>query len=187
MTRIEYKYKTRPTLRYGIFLVFVIAGCEGGSGKEDGAEESALMTAMPAEITANAAEEAPSDSSATDAYYCGRNGEPCCPTNPACQAGLECNVKNICRTPCGASGQRCCGGSTCDTGNICSDGTCAPPCGGYNQPCCSTGCAAGLGCFWTINKCLPCGYPGYFCCPTYSGYDLCFTGICNRSTFMCGF
>lgn len=81
---------------------------------------------------------------------CGLLNEPCCQTDPLCEAGAIC-VTDTC-VPCGGLDQFCCLNEMCNSGLTCifdlgesAEGkgggaaigplTCVP-CGGYGEPCC---------------------------------------------------
>jgi len=74
---------------------------------------------------------------------CGRRGQTCCKSGPACDGGLAC-LNDSC-VEVGGPDQPC-DGERCASG-ACVAGRCRTACGGPNQPCCPAGtCSGALRC-----------------------------------------
>lgn len=76
--------------------------------------------------------------------FCGKQGQPCCNDEPACDGGLGCVAERCAEV--GGPGQPC-DGEICSAGCVCVGGSCRVECGGNGQPCCSgKQCAGKLRC-----------------------------------------
>ena len=66
--------------------------------------------------------------------FCGKRGQACCGSDPACDGGLGCVAEQCVEV--GGPGQPC-DGETCGGGTVCVRGSCRAECGGRGQGCCA--------------------------------------------------
>jgi hypothetical protein len=66
--------------------------------------------------------------------FCGREGQSCCTSSPACDGGLGCVAQKCVEL--GGVGQPC-DDQRCAEGAACVAGICRVECGGRGQPCCA--------------------------------------------------
>jgi hypothetical protein len=125
---------------------------------------------------------------------CGQSaGQPACrfPGEYPCAEGLS-DVDGICQF-CGYPGQ-----PTCDRGTLCDPRLAVPDptysrcvaAGGPNQPCLpgANPCTYELLFCNSQHVCEECGQPGEICCPAYTEWPRCQTGVCTQDNrcFACG-
>jgi hypothetical protein len=110
--------------------------------------------------------------------YCGAAGQTCCNTAPQCQSGLECNLNNVCRKPCGSLNERCCSYG-CEAGLQCVSDLCrfdgsgdGGDDGGGCVPCATKECG------WDTS----CGAENQQYCGSCPSGDTCYAGFCYGST-----
>jgi hypothetical protein len=111
---------------------------------------------------------------------CGKPGQTCCSSVPACSDPRTVCAASIC-VACGSAAQPCCGiAPGCEVGLMCADSNCKP-CGAATQPCCDTApaCATGNVCETGVCNKVSCGAAGQPCCQPG---NTCTVGTCNGTT-----